>query len=268
MAASERRLACAPSALRLFPPEGEGEGRGEFSPARNTDQRGDRHHIRHDLEQLIGNRRVHPLKTELEHAGFLGDFYDIINTISGLKDENHLDPQREYTYPEIVDRHLKQELGSDKGLDWLKEDGLWTDDKSVEEKYPRPFVSARPHIYYEFMKRAGEDVRQVTEEIGMPWETDDYKVLPDWKPGPAFHRKPPHDLYVINMKVPNHALSHTAQESAAALDLRVAQRFAIDMDQLEDGGRARHCGQRFGRDRDGSGKTIDSRRARHRACPP
>lgn len=144
-----------------------------------------------------------------KRVGFLGDFYEALNTIAGLKGENRLDPQREYTYPEIVDRLLKQELGPDKGLDWFKEDGLWTDDKSVEEKYPRPFVSARTHIYYEFMKRAGEDVRQVTEEIGMPWETDDYQVLPDWKPGPAFHRKPPHDLYVINMKVPNHALSHT-----------------------------------------------------------
>ncbi len=144
-----------------------------------------------------------------KRVGFLGDFYEALNTIAGLKGENRLDPQREYTYPEIVDRLLKQELGPDKGLDWFKEDGLWTDDKSVEEKYPRPFVSARTHIYYEFMKRAGEDVRQVTGEIGMPWETDDYQVLPDWKPGPAFHRKPPHDLYVINMKVPNHALSHT-----------------------------------------------------------
>ncbi|MFQ5693104.1 MAG: molybdopterin dinucleotide binding domain-containing protein, partial [Nitrospinota bacterium] len=142
-------------------------------------------------------------------AGFVSDFYETINTIAGLKDENRLDPQGAYTYTEIVDRLLKNELGPDKGLAWFLEDGLWTDDKSVEEKYPRPFVKARTHIYYEFMKHAGEDVEQVTRELGIPWDTQDYQVLPDWKPGPAYKHPPPHDLYVINMKVPNHALSHT-----------------------------------------------------------
>ena len=142
-------------------------------------------------------------------AGFLGDFYEAINTIAGLKDGHELDLQREYTYPEIVDRLLKNELGPEKGLDWFLKDGLWTDHKSVQEKYPRPFVTARTHLYYEFMKRAGEDVKNVAEECGIPWDTQDYQTLPDWKPGPAYKREPPYNLYVINMKVPNHALSHT-----------------------------------------------------------
>ena len=34
-------------------------------------------------------------------------------------------------------------------------------------------------------------------------------ALPDWKPGPAHNRPLPYNLYVTNMKVPNHALSHT-----------------------------------------------------------
>ena len=142
-------------------------------------------------------------------AGFLEDFYEAFNLIAGLKDENRLDLDREYTYPEIVDRFLKNELGPDNGLEWFMEDGLWTEDKAVEDKYPRPFVTPRCHIYYEFMKRAGEDVQHVTEELGIPWDTQDYQVLPDWKPGPSYKRQPPHDLIVINTKVPNHALSHT-----------------------------------------------------------
>lgn len=142
-------------------------------------------------------------------AGFLGDFYEAINTIAGLKPEHRLDPAGRYAYPEIVDRLLKNELGPDRGLDWHMADGLWTDEKQVQEKYPRPFVAARCQVYFEFMRRAGEDVRQVTRELGIPWETADYQVLPDWKPGPAYRHPAPHDLYVINMKVPNHALSHT-----------------------------------------------------------
>ncbi|MDP6482741.1 MAG: molybdopterin dinucleotide binding domain-containing protein [Nitrospinota bacterium] len=67
----------------------------------------------------------------------------------------------------------------------------------------------RRQIYYEFMKPAGDDVRRVTRELGIPWETEDYQALPDWKPGPAHNRPPPYNLYVTNMKVPNQALSHT-----------------------------------------------------------
>ena len=144
-----------------------------------------------------------------KRVGFLSDYYEVVNAIAGLKDENRLDLDREYTYPEIVDRLLKNELGPDKGLEWFLEDGLWTEEKSVEEKYPRPFVEGRTHIYYEFMKHAGEDVRKVTQDLGIPWDTQDYQVLPDWKPGPSFQREAPYDLIVINMKVPNHALSHT-----------------------------------------------------------
>ena len=144
-----------------------------------------------------------------KRSGFLSDIYEAVNTIAGLKDENRLDPESHYTYLEIVDRLLKNEMGPDHNLEWFLADGLWIDEKEVEEKYPRPFITPRCQIYFEFMKRAGEDVRQVTQELGIPWETDDYQVLPDWKPGPAYKRQAPYNLYVINMKVPNHALSHT-----------------------------------------------------------
>ncbi len=146
-----------------------------------------------------------------KRAGFLGEVYEAINTFSGLAPENRLDtePGSEYTYPEIVDRLLKNEMGPDHGLEWFLADGLWIGEKEIEEKYPRSFITPRCQVYFEFMKRAGEDVRQVTGDLGIPWDTQDYQVLPDWKPGPAYKRQAPHNLCVINMKVPNHAHSHT-----------------------------------------------------------
>ncbi len=144
-----------------------------------------------------------------KRAGFLNDFNEAINTIAGLKGENRLDLETEYAYEEIVDRLLKNELGPEHDLQWFLEDGLWSEEKTIREKYPRPFMEGRSPVYFEFMKHAGEDLRKVTQELGIPWETGDYQVLPDWKPGPSFHREPPHDLIVINMKVANHALSHT-----------------------------------------------------------
>ena len=144
-----------------------------------------------------------------KRAGFAGDYYETFNTISGIKPELRLDPEGDYTYVEIVDRHLRGEFGPDRGLDWYLADGLWTDEKTVEEKYPRPFVSARAHVYFEFMKLAGDDLRQVVDELAIPWETDDYQVLPDWKPCRSFKHPAPYDLYVTNLKMPNQALSHT-----------------------------------------------------------
>jgi anaerobic selenocysteine-containing dehydrogenase len=142
-------------------------------------------------------------------AGFVGDVYESMNTIAHLKPEYRLDPSASYTYAELVDRWLRNEFGDDRGLDWHLRDGLWTDEKTVAEKYPRPFYDARAQIYFEFMPRAGADVQRVADELGIPWETDDYQALPDWKPGPAYRHPPPHDLYLVNLKVPHHALGHT-----------------------------------------------------------
>jgi anaerobic selenocysteine-containing dehydrogenase len=144
-----------------------------------------------------------------KRAGFAGDFYDAINTIAHLKPEYRMDPGGDYSYLDICDRQLKNEYGPDKGLQWHLADGLWTDEKSVIEKYPRPFVKPRAQIYFEFMPLAGEDLRNVTEELGIPWDTGDYLALPEFKPCPSYRHPAPHDLYLMNLKLPQHALSHT-----------------------------------------------------------
>ena len=146
-------------------------------------------------------------------AGRLPNLYEAFNNIAKLREPYELDPDGSYSYFEICDRWLKNTLGEDKGLDWHLRDGLWTADKTVQQKYPRPFFDARAQVYCEFMVETKEDLERTVEELGIPWETDDYQPVPDWKPGPAYERTPPHDLFVTNMKVPNHALSHTHTNS-------------------------------------------------------
>ena len=146
-------------------------------------------------------------------AGRLPHLYEAFNNIAKLREPYKLDPDGHYSYFEICDRWLKNTLGEDKGLDWHLRDGLWTADKTVQQKYPRPFFDARAQVYCEFMVQTKEDLERTVEELGIPWETDDYQPVPDWKPGPAYERTPPHDLFVTNMKVPNHALSHTHKNS-------------------------------------------------------
>ena len=149
----------------------------------------------------------------LRRAGRLSHFNEAFNNIAKMREPYRLDPDSSYSYFEICDRWLRNTLGDDKGLDWHLSDGLWTDDKTVQEKYPRPFFGARAQVYFEFMLKAKDDLERTVQELGIPWETDDYQPLPDWKPGPAYQRTAPYDLFVTNMKVPNHALSHTHKNS-------------------------------------------------------
>jgi len=144
-----------------------------------------------------------------KRAGFASDFYAAMNRIGGLTGEYSLDVGGDYSYTAIVDRQLRCHLGDDHDLAWFLADGLWTSEKTVEEKYPRMFNTPRAHIYYEFMLKAGDDVRRVTDEMGIPWDTDDYASLPDFKPCPSFARSAPHDMFITNLKMPNQALSHT-----------------------------------------------------------
>ena len=149
----------------------------------------------------------------LRRAGRLSHFNEAFNNIAKMREPYRLDPDGSYSYFEICDRWLRNTLGDDKGLDWHLSDGLWTADKTVQQKYPRPFFDARAQVYCEFMVDTKENLERTVEELGIGWETDDYQPVPDWKPGPAYERTPPHDLFVTNMKVPNHALSHTHKNS-------------------------------------------------------
>ena len=159
-----------------------------------------------------GEQYVDAMQIYLELArrsGRLEHLYEAFNNIAKMREPYKLDPSGSYSYFDLCDRWLRNTFGDDKGLDWHLHDGLWSDDKSVVEKYPRPFFDARAQVYFEFMLAAKEDLERTVEELGIYWETDDYQPLPDWKPGPAYERTAPHDLFVVNMKVPNHALSHT-----------------------------------------------------------
>ena len=149
----------------------------------------------------------------LRRAGRLREFNEAFNNIAELRAPLRLNADAQYSYFEICDRWLRNTLGDDHDLDWHLSDGLWTDDKTVAEKYPRPFYDARAQVYYEFMLEARDDLERTVADLGIEWETDDYQPVPDWKPGPAYERTAPHDLFVTNMKVPNHALSHTHKNS-------------------------------------------------------
>jgi molybdopterin-containing oxidoreductase family molybdopterin binding subunit len=147
-----------------------------------------------------------------DRLGFLGDVYKLFNVKWGLKDPYKLDPGRRYTMNELYDSWTKSLFGPERGIEWFKTHGYHKLRRTPDENYPGPFIKARFPIYFENMLRAKDSVSKVAAKLGKQWDTSDYKAVPEWKPCPAYEQnQPPYDLYVVNFKIPFHALSVTTE---------------------------------------------------------
>jgi molybdopterin-containing oxidoreductase family molybdopterin binding subunit len=147
-----------------------------------------------------------------DRLGFLGDVYKLFNVKWGLKDPYKLDPTRRYTMEELYDSWTKSLFGPERGIAWFKTHGYHKLRRTPDENYPGPFIKARFPIYFENMLRAKDSVNKVAAKLGKKWDTSDYKAVPEWKPCPAYEQnQPPYDLYVVNFKIPFHALSVTTE---------------------------------------------------------
>jgi molybdopterin-containing oxidoreductase family molybdopterin binding subunit len=170
--------------------------------------------LRQPVVKPVGQARrwIDVLFEVADRIGFLGDVYKLMNVNLGLKDPYKLDPAARYSMEEIYDRWTKSLFGPERGITWFKDHGYHKVPRSAEEKYPGPFLRPRFPIYFENMLGAKKSVAEVAQGLGFPWDLSDYQPLPEWKPCPAYsERKPPYDLYVVNFKIPFHALSVTTQ---------------------------------------------------------
>ncbi len=146
-----------------------------------------------------------------DRVGFLDDVYETCNFMWGLKGDLALESGNKYTYKEILDRYLKNNLGEDKGLDWYMEDGVDIQPRNVEDRYPGAFPKPRIHIYHEYMIDAGEQVENMTRELDIPWDTSDYIPIPEWKPCPAYNPKSPdYDLFMTTSRTPYQSLGSSS----------------------------------------------------------
>jgi molybdopterin-containing oxidoreductase family molybdopterin binding subunit len=147
-----------------------------------------------------------------DRLGFLGDVYKMFNVKWGLKDPYKLDPKQHYTMHELYDHWTKSLFGPERGIDWFIAHGYHKQRRTPDENYPGPFIKARFPIYFENMLRAKESVKKVAAKLGRKWDISDYTAVPEWKPCPAYEEhNATYDLFVVNFKIPFHALSFTTQ---------------------------------------------------------
>ena len=145
-----------------------------------------------------------------KRADFLEDLNEIFNLKLGLKEKYKLERGREYNYADIADRLAKSMFGEKMGLQWFKDNGYYSIPRKVDESYPMPFIKARIPVYFEVIKRRGEEARKVADSLGMTWwDTADYVPIPVWKPCPAYAEKEKNpdsefNLITVNYKVPMH----------------------------------------------------------------
>lgn len=138
-----------------------------------------------------------------ERMGMLSEVYAVMNSAGHFTKPYSLDLDKKYTWEEICDRWLKSWFGEEHGLEYFKKHGYLNFKKrTVEELYPKTFHKGRIPIYFEHFKRAGEDLKKVTDRMGLDWDTSDYTPLLDWKPCRSHEVKDPEfDLWMVNHKL-------------------------------------------------------------------
>ncbi len=139
-----------------------------------------------------------------------GGVYDLINKAYKLAPQFQLPLQgSNTTWPEIVDRILKNNHGADKGLGWFAQHGLELNHKLGPEDFYgyAKYHNLRVPIYFEEFVGWREELASQLPSLEMPlqWSSDyvlwSYRPIPDFRPHPE-HKVDPtiFPFYAINWK--------------------------------------------------------------------
>jgi len=192
-------------------------------------------------DQMVSDGEI--LLELAKRAGFLDDVYAACNATWNLRPPYVLEPGKQYSYRELMDRYLKNMHGPDKGVDWYLKDGIIVKKRSAKERYPGADPKPRIHLYHEYMIDAGRQVDAMTRKLDLAWDTSDYIPLAEWRPCPAYTPKSPEfDLYLITAKAPYHAFTATGSNpllnevsSRLGYDSLVIHRDAAERKGIKDG---------------------------------
>ncbi len=153
----------------------------------------------------------------LELANNLGLNPPVNGMLNGMerliKTPYELEPQKKYTWEEVVDRVLMARYGADKGIQYFKEHGFaWTWQYLSEEKsynyFYFPDGKTRYPLYNEHLFGTGLQQKERFEQYKVTppgWDLDKYMAfyqpLPNWIPHPEHEAGAEFDLFAVNWKV-------------------------------------------------------------------
>ncbi|MBI4527452.1 MAG: molybdopterin-dependent oxidoreductase [Deltaproteobacteria bacterium] len=139
-----------------------------------------------------------------DRVGILGDFYRLFNHAFRLEEPYALQPGKRYAVADVIDRMVRAWFGEEHDLNWFREHAVIRIPKDVDEAYIGPFLDAKVPIYLEHFLKRGEELKQVTGQMGLPWDLSDYKPLSDWMPCSSYEaiKKGEYDLIAVHYKLP------------------------------------------------------------------
>ena len=127
----------------------------------------------------------------------------VVNELLSLVDPYKLQPNKKYTWVDIVDRQCKSVTKGAHDLAWFKENGAIVRGATVEELYEvQVFMKAEklryPIPYMEHVKRTGEELAQNLRKHGIDWwPTEEYVALPTYFPPILEEVSPEYDFYAL-----------------------------------------------------------------------
>ncbi len=172
------------------------------------------HSVRQPVVEPLGDTRdAYEILTDLaERLGFLDDWNDLLNVVCGFTANTKylLDPGKRYSVEELYDHFARSIYGEEKNLEWFKKNGHAVRYRTPEEAF-MPYGNLRIPLYFEFIKRTGDEVRQNLAEAGVKdWPLHNYVPLPFWKDSAVMEDgKDGYEFYAITFKEALHTFADT-----------------------------------------------------------
>jgi len=147
-----------------------------------------------------------------KRLGIYDEMCQIGNDTWVIDDQYRLERGKEYAIRDIAERQAKTILGPDFSWEKLTETScIVSRKKTIEEAFPRMFFESRVPIYLEYLLQHKDDVKEVTDQLGIEWDFTPYSPVPVWIPCQALEEDGDYDLIATNAKVPTHQFSITTE---------------------------------------------------------
>jgi molybdopterin-containing oxidoreductase family molybdopterin binding subunit len=103
-----------------------------------------------------------------EKAGRTEAFAGALNEYYQLTDEHALKPGEKITAERVCDAALKSLAGEGRGVEWFRENGVWTRERRADEVYV--FAAGRPGrvpLYFDIFFEAREKIQATVDKLGI-----------------------------------------------------------------------------------------------------
>lgn len=131
-------------------------------------------------------------------AGKNAEFIGLMNMVYRVKEEYSIPFDQKFNMDAFADSVLKSLVDEEHGIEWFKEHGVYTHPRDVDEMYIwANDAPGKVPLYWDFMLEAKEKIEAKVAELDIPWETDDYQPLPDWKPGVDWEAGDPNEYDIF-----------------------------------------------------------------------